>query len=150
MKPAIDGSAVERLHGHLAGSRSYGTHTRSSDWDYSFEDNAAIRAFLTSSGFKQILTFEPGTRGNSTSYWKHRYYNCEVFLTRDNEIKQVASALVRWLQCFEVLHDKQHRVAIWSAIELCLTTVWGLNKEYKAAKQKKDADGFSMRDKPLR
>lgn len=149
MADEITGCAVEKLAGHQAGSRRYGTHVRSSDWDYSFEANPAIVQFLKAAGFKLVTEYKPGERGNSVAYWKHRYYNCEVFLTLNNGIKQDATRIVRWLQWSEILHDKLYRVRVWSAIELCLTTLWAIKKEYNQAKAKKDADGFNLRDHPI-
>jgi hypothetical protein len=148
MAPEISGA--NDIKGHLAGSRRYGSHTRTSDWDFSFEDCPAVRAFLIASGFKLITEFKPGERGNSTSYWKHRYYNCEVFLTFDNEIKQDATKIVRWLQWSDILHDKLYRIRVWSAIELCLSTLWAIRTDYLAAKAKRDEEGFSLRDYPVK
>jgi hypothetical protein len=148
MPTEIAGSA-HPIKGHLAGSHRYRTNVRSSDYDFSFEDNPWTRQFLKAAGFKLVMEFPVGTRGNSTSHWKQTYYNCEVFLTRHDNVKRQATRIMRFFQWCEIMHDKKYRVRLWTALELCLTTVWAVRSEYRAAKQKVMADGFSLRDRPI-
>jgi hypothetical protein len=116
----INGKATERISGHLSGSRRYGTSNRVSDWDYGFQDNAATRAFLTAAGFKHVVEITQISRTNETSYWKHRYYNCEVFLSPDCDLKQEATKIMRWFQWCAVMQDKVYRVRAWNALQIML------------------------------
>jgi hypothetical protein len=137
------------IRGHIAGSHRYGTNVLSSDHDFSFEHNAQAIQFLKAAGFKLILEFAPGTRGNSTQHWKHRYYNCEVFLTRNDEVKREATRVMRFFQWCEIMHNKRFRVRMWTALERCMTEVWTVRNEYYAAKKKQLEDGYTLRDVPI-
>jgi hypothetical protein len=83
------------------------------------------------------------------SFWRHKTYQCEIFLVKSEEQRRILRAVIRYSKFFRVIVTKQHRRQVWYALERCIGELWRIYKDHKQWRIERLAHGWRLRDKPL-